>query len=73
MRFRAIVLDWGRRALGLSAAVSAMDPPKNSDSNFYGWLYRFTHLLAANLDRVIRPSMPGIIQNQTHIQNEENE
>lgn len=56
-----------------SAAVSAMDPPKNSDSNFYGWLYRFTHLLAANLDRVIRPSMPGIIQNQTHIQNEENE
>jgi len=38
-----------------SAAVSAMDKPNNSDSRFYGWLYRFTHLLAANLDRALRP------------------
>ena len=38
-----------------SAAVSAMDPPKTGDSRFYGWLYRFTHLLAANLDRALGP------------------
>ncbi|HEX3437720.1 MAG TPA: hypothetical protein VHT24_13205 [Pseudacidobacterium sp.] len=36
-----------------SAAVSAMDAPRTGDSRFYGWLYRFTHLLAANLDRAI--------------------
>ncbi|HZU09051.1 MAG TPA: hypothetical protein VFA02_04055 [Pseudacidobacterium sp.] len=34
-----------------SAAVSAMDAPRADDSRFYRWLYRFTHLLAANLDR----------------------
>jgi hypothetical protein len=34
-----------------SAAVSAMDAPRADDSRFYGWLYRFTHFLAANLDR----------------------
>lgn len=56
-----------------SAAVSAMDPPRTGDSSFYGWLYRFTHLLAANLDRVIRPLAPGIMENQTHTQNEEND
>jgi hypothetical protein len=33
-----------------------MDPPKTGDGSFYGWLYRFTHLLAANLDRVLRPT-----------------
>jgi hypothetical protein len=38
-----------------SAAVSAMDPPKTGDGSFYRWLYRFTHLLAANLDRALRP------------------
>jgi len=38
-----------------SAAVSAMEPPKSEDSRFYGWLYRFTHLLAANLDRAFGP------------------
>jgi len=38
-----------------SAAVSAMDAPGKGDSRFYGWLYRFTHLLAANLDRARRP------------------
>jgi hypothetical protein len=38
-----------------SAAVSAMDAPQAGDSRFYGWLYRFTHLLAANLDRAIGP------------------
>jgi hypothetical protein len=46
----------GALALWLfSAAVSAMDEPHDSDSRFYGWLYRFTHLLAANLDRALRP------------------
>ena len=35
-----------------SAAVSAMERPKSSDGCFYQWLYRFSHLLAANLDRV---------------------
>jgi hypothetical protein len=39
-----------------SAAVSAMDPPRNGASAFYGWLYRFTHLLAANLDRALKPA-----------------
>lgn len=42
----------GAGALWLfSAAVSAMDAPRAEDGRFYGWLYRFTHLLAANLDR----------------------
>jgi hypothetical protein len=36
-----------------SAAVSAMDRPSSKDGRFYGWLYRFTHLLAANLDRAL--------------------
>jgi hypothetical protein len=46
----------GAGALWLfSAAVSAMDQPQSKDSRFYGWLYRFTHLLAANLDRALRP------------------
>ena len=35
-----------------SAAVSAMARPSTRDNNFYQWLYRFTHLLAANLDKV---------------------
>jgi hypothetical protein len=38
-----------------SAAVSAMESPQSNDSRFYGWLYRFTHLLAANLDRALGP------------------
>ena len=53
-----------------SAAVSAMDPPKSGDSSFYGWLYRFTHLLAANLDRVLKPPSTGAAlpeQQQTDI------
>ena len=50
----------------LSAAVSAMDPPKTGDSSFYGWLYRFTHLLAANLDRALRPT-PTPEQQQTRV------
>jgi hypothetical protein len=42
----------GAAALWLfSAAVSAMDAPRPDDGRFYRWLYRFTHLLAANLDR----------------------
>jgi hypothetical protein len=32
-----------------------MGPPQAGDSRFYGWLYRFTHLLAANLDRALGP------------------
>lgn len=38
-----------------SAAVSAMNPP-TTKAGFYGWLYRFTHLLAANLDRALGPA-----------------
>lgn len=34
-----------------SAAVSAMCEPDQKSSQAYQWLYRFTHLLAANLDR----------------------
>ena len=34
-----------------SAAVSAMAAPDVNTSQGYQWLYRFTHLLAANLDR----------------------
>jgi len=59
-----------------SAAVSAMDPPKNGDRSFYGWLYRFTHLLAANLDRVLGRVSPVLVQaerQQTEFQNQETE
>ncbi|WP_158752290.1 hypothetical protein [Acidobacterium sp. S8] len=38
-----------------SAAVSAMSPPAANSVGFYAWLYRFTHLLAANLDRALGP------------------
>jgi hypothetical protein len=34
-----------------SAAVSAMQMPDKCSSPAYQWVYRFTHLLAANLDR----------------------
>ncbi len=34
-----------------SAAVSAMCEPDKNSSAGYQWLYRFTHVLAANLDR----------------------
>ncbi len=50
-----------------SAAVSAMDPPKTGASRFYGWLYRFTHLLAANLDRALRPVYPDYAPEQQKI------
>jgi hypothetical protein len=41
-------------ALGLwvfSAAVCAMSAPDGTSGKAYRWLYRFSHLLAANLDR----------------------
>ena len=41
-------------ALGLwvfSAAVCAMSAPDGKSGRAYQWLYRFSHLLAANLDR----------------------
>jgi hypothetical protein len=54
----------GAGALWLfSAAVSAMDQPSSKDSRFYGWLYRFTHLLAANLDRALGAA--SVSQNPT--------
>ncbi|HLH35455.1 MAG TPA: hypothetical protein VKX41_12330 [Alloacidobacterium sp.] len=56
-----------------SAAVSAMDPPKTGDSGFYGWLYRFTHLLAANLDRALGPASPVISPEQLRTNNKERE
>ncbi len=34
-----------------SAAVSALSPPDEKSGPAYRWLYRFSHLLAANLDR----------------------
>ena len=34
-----------------SAAVSALSPPEETSGSGYRWLYRFSHLLAANLDR----------------------
>ncbi len=34
-----------------SAAVSAMGAPNEKSSPGYQWLFRFSHLLAANLDR----------------------
>jgi hypothetical protein len=54
-----------------SAAVSAMDSPKTGDSRFYGWLYQFTHLLAANLDRALGPASSE--KEQTSISNKEKE
>jgi hypothetical protein len=58
-----------------SAAVSAMDPPEAEGSRFYGWLYRFTHLLAANLDRVLGPVPPSHSpeQHERNISDKENE
>jgi hypothetical protein len=54
----------GAGALWLfSAAVSAMDIPRPEDGRFYGWLYRFTHFLAANLDRAF-----GVISNQQNME-----
>lgn len=41
-------------ALGLwvfSAAVCALSTPDANSSKAYQWLYKFSHLLAANLDR----------------------
>ena len=35
-----------------SAAVCAMSAPDGKSGKAYQWLYRFSHLLAANLDRV---------------------
>jgi hypothetical protein len=54
-----------------SAAVSAMDPPKIGGNGFYGWLYRFTHLLAANLDRALTPGFRGEEPTTSSIPNEE--
>lgn len=34
-----------------SAAVSALSAPDDKSSQLYAWVYRFLHLLAANLDR----------------------
>ena len=58
-----------------SAAVSAMDPPGTKDSRFYGWLYRFTHLLAANLDRAlgVEPACHSSEQHELNISNKEKE
>ena len=43
---------WGLATLWVfSAAVSALNAPDSNSSPGYQWLYRFTHLLAANLDR----------------------
>jgi hypothetical protein len=42
-------------ALGLwvfSAAVCALSAPDGHSSKAYQWLYKFLHLLAANLNRV---------------------
>lgn len=52
-----------------SAAVSAMETPGASSSSFYVWLYRFTHLLAANLDKAAlfqgaQQLQPGEIDSQ---------
>lgn len=47
-----------------SAAVSAMDAPQPKDGGFYRWLYRFTHLLAANLDRVLSSAPLNLPQEQ---------
>ena len=35
-----------------SAAVSALSAPEETSGPMYQWLYRFSHLLAANLDRI---------------------
>ena len=58
-----------------SAAVSAMDPPEAGASRFYGWLYRFTHLLAANLDRAlgVEPADHSPKQPELNISNKEKE
>jgi hypothetical protein len=57
-----------------------MDQPQAKDSRFYGWLYRFTHLLAANLDRVLGPASSPVApanslpeQHEISLQNKEKE
>ena len=35
-----------------SAAVSALNPPDEDSSQGYRWLFTFSHILAANLDKV---------------------
>jgi hypothetical protein len=56
-----------------SAAISAMNPPASGNAGFYGWLYRFTHLLAANLDRALGPALQEHAPDQqaTDISNQE--
>jgi hypothetical protein len=44
--WRGVVTLWV-----FSAAVGAMGQPDGKSSQEYEWLYRFLHLLAANLDR----------------------
>lgn len=48
-----------------SAGVSAMSKPGEKSSVAYQWLYRFTHLLAANLDKagLFQSAIPEIAQN----------
>ena len=43
-----------------SAAVSALPAPGEKSSPTYQWLFRFLHLLAANLDRAgLLPTPPA--------------
>jgi len=58
--FMSELFPWGGSHLFLngfaalwigSAAVSAMNPPCSSSGQVYQWLYRFLHLLSANLDK----------------------
>jgi len=41
----------GMGALLLSAAARALPEPVATGNPFYGWVYRFTHLLLANFDK----------------------
>jgi len=44
----------GVGALLLSAAARALPEPAATGNPFYGWAYRFTHLLLANFDKAAR-------------------
>ena len=53
------LLTGGTAALVASAAARALPEPTPMGSRLYLWLYRFTHLILANFDKVTNEGKPG--------------
>ncbi|MGB7719947.1 MAG: hypothetical protein WBL65_08600 [Bryobacteraceae bacterium] len=53
------LLTGGTAALVVSAAARALPEPMPMGSRLYLWLYRFTHLILANFDKVTNEGKPG--------------